>query len=99
MNKRLLLNGAAAIGARETDRRHSSKLHEAASLFEKEHVQSFAVIVVYPDGRVDCSYDVGANTQADAQQQYGKIMAGCSSLESTLAGKVVEMGVIVDGIG
>ena len=98
MNKRLLLNGAAAEPS-DFDRRHSSKLHEAASLFEKEHVQSFAVIVVYPDGRVDCSYDVGANTLADAQQQYGKIMAGCSSLESTLAGKVVEMGVIVDGIG
>ena len=94
MNKRLLLNGA-----RETDRRHSSKLHEAASLLEKDHIQSFGLIVVYPDGRVDCSYDAGANTQVDLQQQFGKIMAGCSSLESTLAGKVVEMGVIVDGIG
>ena len=94
MDKRLLLNGATAA-ASEFDRRHSSKLHEAASLFEKDHMQSFGLIVVYPDGRVDCSYDVGANTQVDAQQQYGKIMAGCSSLESTLAGKVVELGPVL----
>jgi len=95
MNKRLLLNGAAAASASEFDRRHSSKLHEAASLLEKDHIQSFAVIVVYPDGRVDCSYDVGANTVVDAQQQYGKILAGCSSLEGTLAGKVVELGPVL----
>lgn len=94
MNKRLLLNGATAA-ASDFDRRHSSKLHEAASLFEKEHVQSFAVIVVYPDGRVDCALDVGAFTPADEQQQYGKLMAGCSSLESTLAGKVVELGPVL----
>lgn len=94
MDKRLLLNGATAKPS-EFDRRHSSKLHEAASLFEKDHIQSFGLIVVYPDGRVDCSYDVGANTQVDAQQQYGKIMAGCSSLESTLAGKVVELGPVL----
>lgn len=96
MTKKLLLNGAAAAAsASDFDRRHSSKLHEAASLFEKEHVQSFGLIVVYPDGRVDCTYDAGANTQVDLQQQFGKIMAGCSSLESTLAGKVVELGPVL----
>lgn len=97
MNKRLLLNGAAAaiaLGAGEAARRQSSKLHEAAELFERDQVQSFGVIVVYPDGRVDCSYDVGADSKVDAQQQYAKIMAGCSSLESALAGKVVELGAV-----
>lgn len=95
MNKKLLLNGATAalaLGAGEAARRHSSKLHEAAELFERDQVQSFGVIVVYPDGRVDCTYDVGANSAVEQQQQFGKIMAGCSSLESTLAGKVVELG-------
>ena len=95
MNKRLLLNGATTAAVSDFDRRHSSKLHEAATLLERDHIQSFGLIVVYPDGRVDCSYDAGVNTQTDLQQQFGKIMAGCSSLESTLAGKIVELGPVL----
>jgi hypothetical protein len=79
-------------------RKFDSKLHQAATLFEREGIVSFGLIVVYPDGRVDCSYDAGADTSHELVQQFGKIMAGCSSLEGTLAGKVVEMGPTLPGL-